>query len=82
MHASSTDDMLLLREAARTAGEIALGYFGREPETWRKDGGSPVTEADSGRVRVDILIENDDGNLRSGVLCRLNLSQRAVGDNL
>ena len=38
--------MALLEDAARSAGAIAMGYFGKQPETWRKDGGSPVTAAD------------------------------------
>lgn len=42
----AADDMALLQGAARSAGAIALGYFGEKPETWRKHGGSPVTEAD------------------------------------
>ena len=43
---SASDDMILLQDAARSAGRIALNFFGKQPETWRKDGGSPVTEAD------------------------------------
>jgi len=39
-------DLSLLEEAAREAGELALGFFGREPETWFKDNKSPVSEAD------------------------------------
>lgn len=30
-----------------------------------------VTEADSGRVRVDVLLKNDKGSIRSGIRCRL-----------
>ncbi len=30
-----------------------------------------VTEADSGRVRVDVLLNNDKGAIRSGIRCRL-----------
>ncbi len=36
----------VLCEAAREAGELALGYFGQSPKTWTKPGNSPVTEAD------------------------------------
>lgn len=39
-------DLPLIREAARTAGEIALRYFKRNPQTWLKGGHSPVSEAD------------------------------------
>ena len=39
-------DLALLRDAAREGGEIAMRYFGNEPEAWLKDGSSPVTAAD------------------------------------
>lgn len=39
-------DLALVVEAARAAGEIALGYFRRSPKAWMKSGDSPVTEAD------------------------------------
>ncbi len=32
---------------------------------------APITSADSGRVRMDVLIENDQGTYRSGVRCRM-----------
>lgn len=41
-----SDDLDLVREAARTAGQIALKYFGQNPEVWLKGGVSPVSEAD------------------------------------
>lgn len=34
---------------------------------------SPVTNADSGRVQVDVLIDNQRGTYRSGVRCRIDL---------
>lgn len=41
------DDLTLLIDAARSAGEIAKGYFQAAPEVWEKsDGQGPVTEAD------------------------------------
>lgn len=40
------DDLELLREAAREAGAIAMGYFGNSPQVWMKGGTSPVSEAD------------------------------------
>lgn len=54
------DDLALIIEAAREAGEIALGFFGRSPEVWWKnEGSSPVSAADfaanealSGRLRA------------------------------
>lgn len=39
-------DLDLLREAAREAGKVALGYFRRDPRRWTKEGDSPVSEAD------------------------------------
>jgi hypothetical protein len=32
---------------------------------------SPVTNADSGRVRVDVLLNNPSQKYRSGVRCRI-----------
>lgn len=41
------DDLKLLTDAARSAGDIAKGYFNASPEVWEKSGGQgPVTEAD------------------------------------
>lgn len=39
-------DLKILEEAALEAGELALTYFGRDPETWFKGNKSPVSEAD------------------------------------
>ena len=33
---------------------------------------APITSADSGRVRIDALIDNSNGQFRSGVRCRLD----------
>lgn len=41
-----SDDLTLIREAAREAGSIAMQYFRKDPEVWYKDGRSPVSEAD------------------------------------
>ena len=32
---------------------------------------APITQGDSGRVRVDVLIKNGASDIRSGVRCRL-----------
>lgn len=40
------EDLVLLREAAKQAGAIAMGYFGKDPQVWIKAGTSPVSEAD------------------------------------
>lgn len=42
----TADDLVLLREAAREAGAIAMRYFGGQPQVWMKGGTSPVSEAD------------------------------------
>ncbi len=39
-------DIELMKTVARSAGDIALSYFGCDPEVWHKAGGSPVSEAD------------------------------------
>ncbi len=43
---SPADDLKLILEAAREAGEIALSYYRRDPEVWFKEGNSPVSAAD------------------------------------
>lgn len=40
------DDLNLIRDAAREAGEIAMRHFRRDPKVWWKEGRSPVSEAD------------------------------------
>ncbi len=39
-------DLQLIYDAAREAGQIAMGYFGENPQVWMKKGNSPVSEAD------------------------------------
>ena len=39
-------DVALLEEAAREAGEIAMGYWRDDPMVWDKGGDDPVSEAD------------------------------------
>lgn len=47
-------DLSLLIDAAREAGEVARGYFGRDHDRWDKpDNAGPVTEAD---LAVDALL--------------------------
>jgi myo-inositol-1(or 4)-monophosphatase len=44
---SFADDLELLREAAITAGRVALGFFRKDVEVfWKNGGASPVTAAD------------------------------------
>ncbi|MHA7774255.1 3'(2'),5'-bisphosphate nucleotidase CysQ [Roseibium sp. M-1] len=54
-HAEPEADLELLEGAAREAGELALSYFGKDPESWfkGKPGVSPVSEAD---LAVDRLL--------------------------
>ena len=40
------DDLKLLEDTVRQAGDIARKFFGGDYKRWSKDGGSPVTEAD------------------------------------
>jgi myo-inositol-1(or 4)-monophosphatase len=42
----AAEDLALIGAAAREAGAIALGFFGKDPEVWMKTGSSPVSEAD------------------------------------
>ena len=43
----ASDDLALLTEAARAAGEVAMAYWRHTPAAWDKPGGAgPVTEAD------------------------------------
>ncbi len=48
IHINRSDaDLHLLETSARQAGELALSFFGRDPETWFKGSNrSPVSEAD------------------------------------
>ena len=40
-------DLELITQAARAAGDIAMGFFQKNPEIWDKsDNAGPVTEAD------------------------------------
>lgn len=39
-------DLELLKEAALEAGALAMTFFRRNPDSWTKAGGSPVSEAD------------------------------------
>jgi len=58
------DDLTLLTDAARRAGDIALGHFKAEPKTWDKPGNAgPVTEADlavDAMLRQSLLAERPD----------------------
>lgn len=50
-------DLRLLEDAAHKAGELALSYFGCDPETWFKGNNrSPVSEAD---LAVDRLLAEE-----------------------
>jgi myo-inositol-1(or 4)-monophosphatase len=40
------EDLKLLEDTVRQAGDIARKFFGGDYKRWSKDGGSPVTEAD------------------------------------
>jgi myo-inositol-1(or 4)-monophosphatase len=40
------ENLALLEQAVRAAGDIARKYYGGDYKRWNKEGGSPVTEAD------------------------------------
>ena len=46
MLASDVQDLALIEEAVRRAGEIARRYYGQDYRRWSKSRGEPVTEAD------------------------------------
>jgi myo-inositol-1(or 4)-monophosphatase len=46
LRANEAQDLALIEEAVRRAGEIARRYYGREYRRWSKSRGEPVTEAD------------------------------------
>ena len=50
---SAAADLVLIGQAAREAGEIAMRYFRSDPEVWLKNGSSPVSEAD---IAVDAFL--------------------------
>ena len=54
--ADNAVDLELLKEAALEAGELALTFFGKDPETWLKGGKSPVSEAD---IAVDRFLTSE-----------------------
>ena len=49
-------DLDLLKDAAVRAGAIAMSFFRRNPNSWSKLGGSPVTEAD---IAVDNMLREE-----------------------
>ncbi|MCV2876221.1 3'(2'),5'-bisphosphate nucleotidase CysQ [Rhodobacteraceae bacterium XHP0102] len=57
MQAHDRDDLALLTEAARAAGDVALRYWQNNPRAWEKsEGAGPVTEAD---LEIDRLLSRD-----------------------
>jgi myo-inositol-1(or 4)-monophosphatase len=48
------ENLVLLENAVRAAGEIARKYYGGDYKSWSKAGGSPVTEAD---LAVDTFLK-------------------------
>jgi myo-inositol-1(or 4)-monophosphatase len=47
-------ELKLIVDAALEGGRIAMGYFGQNPDTWYKEGQSPVTAAD---IAVDTYLK-------------------------
>ena len=52
------DDLGLILDAARQAGDVAMGFFGKSPEVWWKnEGRSPVSAADyAANERLETLL--------------------------
>jgi len=51
------DDLVLITDAARQAGQIALSFFRNSPEVWWKEGLSPVSAADyAANERLELLL--------------------------
>jgi myo-inositol-1(or 4)-monophosphatase len=48
------EDLALIGDAAKAAGELAMRYFRKDPKVWWKEGNSPVSEAD---YAVDELLK-------------------------
>ena len=49
-------DLDLLTDLGREAGQIAMKWFGQDPQVWMKEGQSPVSEAD---FAVDNFLKNE-----------------------
>ncbi|MET0221217.1 MAG: 3'(2'),5'-bisphosphate nucleotidase CysQ, partial [Tardiphaga sp.] len=45
-HAALGRDAVLLKEAVREAGQLALSMFGTDVRNWTKGASSPVSDAD------------------------------------
>jgi myo-inositol-1(or 4)-monophosphatase len=58
-----SSDLALIVDAARRGGTIAMGYFGQNPDTWYKEGQSPVTAAD---IAVDTYLKETLISARPG----------------
>ncbi len=56
-----TDDLRLISDAARAAGRVAMGYFGKGARRWTKNDSSPVTEAD---IEIDRMLKQRLGAAR------------------
>ena len=55
METDTLDDLKLIVDAAKAAGEIGLKYFKKNPSTWTKGESSPVTEAD---IAIDAYLRD------------------------
>ncbi|MGD9738264.1 MAG: 3'(2'),5'-bisphosphate nucleotidase CysQ [Bauldia sp.] len=54
MLSTHSDDLALLVDAVKTAGELALSFVGKPPKMWTKANDSPVTEVD---IAIEALLE-------------------------
>ena len=60
---SLEDDLALLERAVAAAAELVMGYFQRDPKSWKKNDVSPVSEADlaSDALLQDVLLSARPG---------------------
>lgn len=59
----ANEDLVLIENAVREAGEIARHYYGRDYRRWSKNRGEPVTEAD---IAIDRHLRERLVNARPG----------------
>ncbi|WP_241095079.1 3'(2'),5'-bisphosphate nucleotidase CysQ [Marinicauda algicola] len=51
MH-DAAEDLALIADAAKAAGDAIMGYYRQDPKIWDKGGNDPVTEADYAANRI------------------------------
>ena len=80
---SDESDLELLKRAALEAGRLAERFFRRNPNTWTKEGGSPVSEADIAvdrHLRTMLVGARPDYGWLSEEFGRRSVAPAACGD--